>query len=227
MLSIIFVLTVLHVGQLCAYFYINDSDEFDFIQLFDFDYEGNLPSFYSALAISYCAMQLWLITKFESKNNSPYKRHWLGLTLIFGFLAVDEATALHEELGDFVESLALFDAEGFLYFAWVVPYSILMIIFLLSYFKFLIHLPKTTRVRFLFSGILFVSGAVGLETISAKEANLNGTSTILYSVLYTFEELFEMIAIVIFVHSLLLYQGAQKMLISRQIKLTIYQEGAN
>lgn len=218
MLTIISILTLLHVSQLCVYFYINDADEFDFIQLFDFDYEGNLPSFYSALALLYCAIQLWFIAKFEAQKNSTFRCHWFGLSGIFGFLALDEATALHEEVGDFVETLGIFEAEGFLYFAWVVPYGLLMIVFLLSYFKFVLHLPLVTKFNFILSGALFVLGAVGIETFSAKEADMNGTTTITYSILYTLEELFEMIAIVIFAHSLLMYQDKKNILIQRTIQ---------
>jgi hypothetical protein len=53
--------------------------------------------------------------------------------------------------------------------------------------------------------VLFVTGAMGIELISANEADLNGTDTILYSALYTAEELCEMISIVIFSYALMRY----------------------
>lgn len=205
MLSIIAVLLVMHVTQLVVYFYIGNPDEFDFIHLLDFDYEGNLPSLYSSLAIFFSAILLWIIARHASRNGMAFARHWIGLAVIFTFLGVDEATALHEELGDIVEASEIFEATGFLYFAWVVPYGLLLIAFCLSYLKFVLQLPNLYKIQFVVAGMLFVAGAVGLETISAKEADLHGAETIYYSFLYTLEELCEMIAIVIFSHALLHY----------------------
>lgn len=205
MLGIITVLLIMHITQIVIYFYIGNPDKFGFVHLLDFDYEGNLPSIYSSLAIFFCAILLWIISRNTSRNCGKFAKHWVGLAVIFTFLGLDEATALHEEVGDLVEASQLFEATGFLYFAWVVPYGLLLIVFCLSYVKFVLSLPNVFKLQFVVAGSLFVTGAVGLETISAKEADLNGAETIYYSILYTLEELCEMIAIVLFAHALLQY----------------------
>jgi len=51
MLVTVAVLTVLHVGQLGVYYWINNPAVFDFVDLLDFDVEGNLPTLYSSLAL--------------------------------------------------------------------------------------------------------------------------------------------------------------------------------
>jgi hypothetical protein len=148
---------------------------------------------------------LWLISAYKRQERLPYRFHWLGLAIIFSLLGLDEAISLHEALGDLVEHLELFDAHGYLYFAWVVPYAIALTLFVFSYLKFVLQLPKTTRLLFVVSGVLFVTGAMGIELISANEADLNGTNTILYSALYTVEELCEMFGMVIFCYALMSY----------------------
>ena len=193
------------MSQLTAYYTIADTDQFDFIELIDFDYEGNLPSFYSAITILLAAFLLAIIAHKKALEKLPYRYHWFLLSVIFFALSLDEALGLHEELGDFVESMQIFEAKGFLYFAWVVPYGLLLIVFLFTYFKFIFSLPKTTMLKFVSAGTLFVFGALGLETISAKEADLNGSTTMLYSTLYTLEELCEMLGIILFIHALLEY----------------------
>ena len=205
LLSIIGLLLLLHCAQLVAYFVIADPEKFDFIELLDFDYEGNLPSFYSSIALLIASSLLGLIAYHKQTNKAVFRLHWLFLGLIFAGLTLDEALGLHEELGDFVESLNLFEAEGFLYFAWVVPYSLLLGIFLLSYFRFILSLPAPIRYQFIFAGLLFICGALGLEVFSAQEADQHGSSTIAYSVLYTLEELCEMLGIVVFIYALLGY----------------------
>jgi len=205
MLGLIAVLAVMHIAQLVIYFQVGDPDKFDFIQMVDFDYETNFPSLYSSLAIFFCSSLLWFVRYYHKQSDLKYHFHWLGLAVIFTFLGFDEALGLHEELGDLVEEQHWFKAEGLLYFAWVVPYSILFLIFSLSYLKFVFSLPRQIMLRFISAGVLFITGAVGFEIVSAKEADLNGSETIYYSVLYTIEELCEMVAMVIFSNGLLHY----------------------
>ena len=205
MLSIITLLTIMHIGQLVIYFQVGDPETFDFIKMIDFDYEANFPSFYSSSALLFCAALLWLIGLHKLRTIEQFRYHWIGLAAIFTFLAMDEAIALHEDLGDFVEALQLFDASGFLYFAWVAPYGILLILFAATYLKFVFTLPRQTMVTFICAGTLFIGGAVGIEIFSAREADANGTETILYSILYTVEEVFEMVGIAIFCFGILRY----------------------
>lgn len=205
MLLIVGVLSLAHIGQLCVYFWIDDPDVFDFVDLFDFDIEANLPSFYSALSLLYCSVLLLLSAWYHRRAQDPFVSHWYGLSFIFCLLALDEATSLHEALGNFVEEQDWFAAEGLLYFAWVVPYGILLCVFFLAYLRFLIHLPRRYGVMFLVAGAMFVSGALGLEILSASEAEAHGTETIRYSVLYTIEEMLEMGAIVLFAFAMMQY----------------------
>ena len=203
MLLIILLLLIAHTIQASLYFYIGDEQVFDWIHLLDFDYEGNLPTIYSALALFFCAMLLMLISTFEFRQQAVNRFHWLGLVIIFCFLALDVSMALHEELGDFIGSQI--KAEGYLYFPWVLPYSLLLTVFLIFYLRFLWRLPRSIAKQLVLAGGLFISGALGLEIFSAREADLNGTDTITYAVFYTLEELLEMVAIVIFAHCLLGY----------------------
>lgn len=203
LLSITAVLAGMHIAQLVVYFYIGDPGVFNFIHLVDFDYEGNLPSLYSSFALAFAALLLSLIAINAREKRAAGQFHWVGLAIIFLFLAVDEGIGLHEEIGDVVEGYV--KAEGYLYFPWAIPYGIATVLFVLSYLRFLLLLPRRTALRFLVAGAVFVSGALGLELLSAREADLHGTKTILYSALYTAEELCEMIGVVIFIHALLEY----------------------
>jgi hypothetical protein len=192
---------------LITYYIIGDSRVFDFIKMVDFDYEANLPSLYSVLVIILCSIILFLIASGKKRTQQPYRFHWKLLAWIFLFLAIDEGASIHEDIGDIMELFVT--ASGFLYFPWVIPYAGLVAFLALFYFRFLLHLPRPTMVRFIIAGGLFLTGAVGLEMISAQEADINGTATITYSILYTIEELCEMIGIVIFLQALLEYYATE------------------
>jgi hypothetical protein len=64
-------------------------------------------------------------------------------------------------------------------------------------------------IRFIIAAILFVSAAMGLDMLSGREADMYGTRTITYCILYTLEELLEMVAVIIFIHALLDYIEAE------------------
>jgi len=200
LLWIIAVLTVIHSVVLFLYFYWEDDYVFGLVDLFDFDIEGNFPTFYSAFAMLLATGLLALITHANWKREGGHRFYWLSLTCIFLFLTFDEATAIHETIGSYFEDYL--DASGFLYFMWVVPYGVAVMVLGVLFLKFVLSLPAQTRNLFIAAGAIFLSGAMGLEVFGAREADLNGTETITYCVLYTFEELLEMLGIVLFIYAL-------------------------
>jgi hypothetical protein len=204
-LCVILILMTINSVLLFLYFYLGDGELYGLVDLFDLDIEGNVPTLYSAMAVLLCSALLALITTVNWHNPEGRRWHWLGLSLLFFFLGVDEGTGIHEEIGSWLENF--YEARGALYFFWVVPYGIATLVLGLTYLKFTWTLPADTRWRFVTAGTLFVVGALGIEMIGAREADLHGTTTLTYSVLYSIEELLEMLGIVVFIHALLLHLG--------------------
>ncbi|NND80879.1 MAG: hypothetical protein HKN50_00480 [Gammaproteobacteria bacterium] len=202
-------LVLIHSIVLTAYYLINNPDVFDFVRLIDLDYEGNIPTLFSALLFFFNGLLLYLMyqasaqssAKSNAAGGSSGSGYWLGLALIFCYLGVDEGTRLHEEIGDIFENIVV--ADGLLYFPWVVPYSAALLIAVLIYFKFYLGLERSLQVRLFVSAVVFLSGAVGVEMLSAQEASVAGTSSLTYSVLYTIEESLEMAGLIILSDTLL------------------------
>jgi hypothetical protein len=200
---VVMALTLIHSIVLFFYFYLPDDEVFGLVDLFDFDIEGNIPTLYSSVAILFCAALLAIIARSNWKKRDHWRMYWLGLAVLFLFLAVDEGVALHEYLSNIFEEFM--EAEGLLYFLWVVPYGIATVIVGLIYLRFVLHLPQSTKRLFIAAGLIFLMGAVGIEMLSAQEVDRNSTYTITYCLLYTVEEIFEMLGIVLFIYALLSY----------------------
>lgn len=64
-------------------------------------------------------------------------------------------------------------------------------------------------ILFFISGATFVSGAIGLESISGRHFELYGMNNITISYLNTCEEMHEMLGAVIFIYALLTYIVSQ------------------
>ncbi|GAA3535630.1 hypothetical protein GCM10022394_14040 [Zobellella aerophila] len=60
-------------------------------------------------------------------------------------------------------------------------------------------------VLFVFSGVVFVSGAIGFEMLAGRYVELHGKGNLIYSFFYTCEEFLEMLGIVIFIYAVLMY----------------------
>lgn len=172
--------------------------------------EGNIPSFYASFALLLSALLLTIIAFAKQRVKAPFTQHWFGLAIIFLYLAFDEMIELHESVIRPVRSLL--DTSGLLYFAWVIPFSILLIIFLATYLRFILHLPRHTRILFIVAGALFVMGAIGLELLGGRQAEILKTQGSGSGALVTFqtiEELLEMTGVVIFIHALTSYLASE------------------
>ncbi|MBO3116498.1 hypothetical protein J4050_07050 [Winogradskyella sp. DF17] len=123
--------------------------------------------------------------------------------LFFYFLAVDEILRIHEHLN--VPMRNLFDTSGVFYFAWVIPYSIIILLLGIYFYKFLLSLPVRTKVLFGLSLVVFVSGAIGIELLEGQQAEDYGMDNTTFFILYTIEESLEMIGSSIFCFALLDY----------------------
>jgi len=181
-----------------------------FMKFVDLDLEKSVPTLYSVFLMLLCAITLWIISKQEIRKKTGLGIYWRGISLIFFFLAIDEGTRFHESVGDLVESLMHSNTlpvqpEGFLYWPWIIPYSVFCLAVGLIFIPFLIKLPKRSRNLFILAGAIYLAGAVMIEVISAREANLFGLNSIIYWFLYTIEEFLEMSGIVLFLYALLDY----------------------
>lgn len=173
------------------------------ISLFDINKEQNIPALYSWSALLFSAMLLATIAQVKKIVGDRYVSHWRALAIIFVYLSVDEAISLHEK---FVEPVRnRLNTGGIFYYAWVIPASILVVIFGLTFSKFLMALPPKTKRLFLIAGTVFVAGALGLEMVSGVYADGSDSDNIVMAALTSIEELMEMLGIVIFIYALLAY----------------------
>ena len=180
-------------------------------QYFYLDGEANIPTLYSSILLLTSSFLLFFISK--ATNTKKYEMFsWIGLSLIFSFLAIDEFAMIHEGAGElFAVYFNTDQIDNIVPFSlgWTLPVSIILIFLTFIYWSFIFNLPKKTRFLFCLSAIIFVSGAIGFEIIG-----LNIESDVISNVPYVLfllieiiniEELFEMIGVSLFIFSLLDY----------------------
>jgi hypothetical protein len=167
------------------------------------DFEQSLPTLYSTLMMLVGALLCAGIALGRRRQGTSDVRHWAAISLIFGLLAIDEFASLHEQLTEPLRRLLDIES-GPLLWAWVVPAIVAVTVFVVVFLPFLGRLPRSTRRGLWTAGVMFVSGAIGMEMLAATYVSLQVTD-ITYVLSATVEETLEMLGIAVFVSTLLAY----------------------
>ena len=166
------------------------------------DAEANLPTYYSALQLLAAGVLLGAIALVERRKEGQFGLQWLVLSLGFILMSVDETCSLHEKLIQPVRSLLGARELGVFYFAWIIPALIFVGFAGVYFWKFLWHLPPTSRRDFVVAAALFLGGAIGLEMLGGQADEAHGRQGT-YLLWTHLEEGLEMFGILYFIRALL------------------------
>ncbi len=170
------------------------------LRLFDTAEEANVTSWFSSELLFIVAILVLLISRVKVRQSDTYSRYWSILTGIFFLLSLDEVASLHEMTINFLRNA--FGATGLFYFAWLIIAIPLVLLMGFFFLKFVISLPRSTRIQFIVAGALYLTGAIGFEMLGGlfHESSF-------YRIFITVEETLENLGIGIFIISLLSYAG--------------------
>lgn len=199
---IIIGLVLANLAAIISVFYFDHDNLLGFVPLFRLGYEENIPTLYSTVTMLLCSGFLAVIASAKKKLAKREYLYWAGLAAIFLFLSADEFATIHERLiSPFREGL---HTSGIFYFAWIIPYGVLGILLLLTYFRFLFSLTARTRNLMIIAGVIYVAGAMGFEMIDGYWYERHGAD-IIYVLMTTCEETLEMTGILVFIYALMSY----------------------
>lgn len=161
-------------------------------QMFDVGHEFNLPTFFSGMlffVLSASALICAMYDKFLQKPKKEWSP-WILISAILLFLSLDELIQVHEQLTYHTQYI-LRGVSGFFYFAWVIPYGI-MVAFLSFYLiPFFLNLPRYTQNIILLGAGVFILGALGMEMIGARFYEIGGVYHPGFIVASSVEEIME------------------------------------
>jgi hypothetical protein len=204
---IVFGLCLAHIVFQYAHHVLGYDRLFGLIPKFDLGGGANVPVWYQSLSMLFCALLLAFIAVARNAQRARFVRHWQGLSLIFLYLSLDEASTIHE--ATIVPLRHALRATGLFYYPWVLLGAAFALMVLIAYLRFLAHLPPPFRWLFPTAGAIYLSGAIGMEMLSGAYSSLRGQNNMTYSLYVLLEEFLEMAGIVTFISALLGYLGAQ------------------
>ena len=167
------------VNELCRRFYL--------------DFENNVPAWFSTIGLFVSAALLGVISICRRANRERDAWHWLGLSILFLGLAIDEATYSHEILIQCLRNKL--HLSGIFYFAWVIPGAMFVLMVGALYLPFLWRQPSRLRWGLVAAAALYIGGALGVELIGGAVAESQGFDSPWYVLVMTIEESLELLGI--------------------------------
>lgn len=185
--------------------YVYGTDRYvEFVRLFNISGEGNVAAWFSSALLLLCGVLAFAIATFQGWfGKRRYLRHWQALSLVFLYISLDETAQIHEAA--FRRLPELFGAEDLLDFAWVLFALLLFLAFALAYARFVLDLPAEIRRYVILAAALYLTGALGLELVSAYVIRFWPDEIIVRGALATGEDLFEMLGVVSLLYAWMAY----------------------
>ncbi len=175
-----------------------------FVPLFDMGRERNAPTLFSTalFVINAC---LFAIVAMDESARDGSRWAWNLLAAVFCFLALDEFVEIHERL--IVPVRTLLNTSGLLYFAWLIPYVIAVVLLATLVGPTVFRTHARVRNRLILSAVTYLTGAVGFEALGGRVADRLGAlptrTDVTYQVLVTLEESFEVAGLLLLSWALL------------------------
>lgn len=171
--------------------------------LVNLDGEANIPAFFSALMLVGLAVVLTALAVVRRQRGLSHSRHLFGLAAITGFLALDEAAAIHELLTAPLKGQLDIGPVG--HFAWVAAYGVGALLVLALFVPAIPRVPRQVRRTVLIAVAVYVAGAIGCEMAAGVYlAGMDGyTHEAAYTALVAIEESLEMAGLIALVYAAL------------------------
>ncbi len=197
-LSISLIMVIGHIGgRISDHFY---GRTFGFY-FFDLNREDSIPTFVSSMGLGVCSLLLFVVAYLVKQNHSSGFLYWVGLAVLFLYMAIDETVRIHEKLGGPLRGV--YDPEALYDMVWLIPYGILVLLVGVVYLRFVLRLPRETKVLFIISGLVYLTGVAGFEYLGGRQDALYGVGNFAYQAFVVLEEGLELLGMGIFMYSIL------------------------
>jgi len=189
------ILVVLHVVMWTVFFKTTILDnEAHWISLLDLDTEASFGTWFSSSMLLLAGI-LTMVQVAGRRKRDKWDRWWWFIGIALTWASLDEVAGLHESLNTDPYFTALMGH-------WTVAGAILAAVLGVLLLPFLWRLPARTRVLLILSGVVYVSGAVGVEfaTIGYERDGL--LNTLPYNLWNAFEEGLEMAGVILYLYTI-------------------------
>lgn len=165
-----------------------------FVRIFHLDGEGNAGAWFSSMLLLFAAALCAGCTMCTAR--AAGRRMWRILAFALALCSLDEFASLHELT--IVPMRDALQTDGILYFPWVLIGGAVAAAVGLSCLKDFRRLPLGLYRTIMLSGVIYITGALGVELIGAWWSSTHGELNMGYEMIVAVEELLELIGAALF-----------------------------
>ncbi len=197
-------LQVAYGSTLYAKFALGNESLGGLTNLFNFDAEASLPTWFQSTLLIITAILLYMVGRIKKRRGNAIGGKWVAFSLVFWYLSMDEGSMIHELLNEPIRKIFGID-QGFLYYAWVIPGVVCLGILAVYFWKFISTMPIKIRSRVYLAGFIYIAGSLIGEAISAGLVSAVGRQSLEYACVSWAEETCEMVGLIFFISTLLVW----------------------
>lgn len=202
------VLLVAHLMALVALHVVGIELGQGIIQRLDLGEENSIGTWFTLMILGAAGLVAGLAACTSQVESKRIVRGWRFLALTMVAMSVEELVDLHGWLDGRLD--ATISAGGLLYFPWVAPAAVLVVVFGLVQARFALSLPRTTGLSLVVAGVLYAAAAIGLEAVEGAWLDSGrGRESVGYLAMVTVEEILEVVAAAIVVVATMQYLEAR------------------
>lgn len=165
----------------------------------------SIPTIFTVLLYFVTFMLLGLIAAIKVANKTRFRWQWCGLAGLALYLTFDKGTALHTYVFKQLRTWVGGRLSFFPTHRWEFSLVLILIILAAFYIKFIVALPKKTRLLALLSLATYYAGFLVIERFGDDFAAIYTTNSLIYSLLLTLGKTLQMSGLAAAVFTLLDY----------------------
>jgi hypothetical protein len=192
------------LGHTFRFYYFNFTSHpfaYRLVQLFDLNAEQTPAAWFSSALLLICGLLTLLVALGMRQRRTAGRWRWFTVAGLLVLMSADEIAMLHELASTMIAERR--PMGGFFNFEWVVLAVPLLLTALVVLGPMLRWLPRRLAGGLLLAAGVYFGGAVAVEMVGGKIADLHSTNHWMYFIAVTFEEGMEIAGLVLAVVALL------------------------
>lgn len=174
--------------------------------IFDLTLESSFPTWLSALLFLLSALLILVIGRYAVDVSPSRAWAWKLVSIMLVIFSIDEVAGLHETMNGVVrEGLGV---GGILFYAWLIPALLILVVLGLVLLPWLIELPLLLRRTIIAAGVVFFVGTVVLELVGGYLASSGLRYDSAWFVTASVEESFELVGVAVLFTGLVRHTAA-------------------
>lgn len=198
------VVVVLHLLWMLLYFGLGHRTMMGLSGLLNLDNESGIGTWASVMNLAITSVALFAVAIAE-RGDRFAAMSWFMLGFGFLYLSIDELVEIHEHLARFMAMLV--GNDGIFHHTWIALAIPVLVVLAGCFIPFLRRLEPRYRWPMIGAGLVYVGGAVGVETLTGAllSSGAVGRRSVEYAALVVLEESMELLGPAMLLRTLLRY----------------------